>query len=516
MWKPGYVPETPVEPVDPAGLFAEPGEDPPPVRPPPEAAAVPAQAAVPDPDGLVVSVDAPPEPPAAPPRRRRVLVGVAASIALVVGVAVVVNRSEPSAPDVGEIGAADERRIPPAVDARWTTLLPGTGSAISTRLEILGQDLVVVVVDDGSRNRTSITGVDALTGGIRWRRSFSFAPPEVRVLDIVDDRIILEQAGPSRRRLIGLATSDGATVWELPATEGAFGVVLDGTRVVTRVLQASDGSAVSATEFIDPVDGVSFGVVSGRPLTSNLSGTWLFGDENGIVSIDLSEGWSEPETISAAGIGPGELIASLAGRYVVLDELGGLSELVPNTSDPLAERRRLSTSGRGLDELDAIFPAGGPTMVGVGPGVVHGIRLDGDVLTRTWRLQASVRSVGVTPQGVVLALGDAGAGALDGVDFIVVDAVTGARLAASGPAPSYDQLPLIVGDGFIVTQAIVDGRERIGYDLDGTELWRLPVSGTLRVGDGIVATLNNTPAGFEVAMYGPEELRPGSTVGPDG
>lgn len=509
MWKPGYVPQAPIEPVDVSALFDD-------ARPdgPPAPAAPPATDVVED--RIVVAVDAPLVDTDGGPQRRRLLIGAAATVALLVAVGVIVNRSDPEPPDVGDIAAVDERRIPATVDARWTTLLPGTGSAISTRLEIIGQDLVVVVVDDGSRNRTSISGVDALTGEIRWRRSFSFAPPEVRILDIVDDRIILEQIGPSRRKLLGLATIDGETAWEVAAAEGAFGIVLDGSRLVTRVLQAPDVPGVSATEFIDPVTGRTIDVVAGRPLTSDLSGTWLVGGRDGVVAVDLSEGWSEPVTISAAGVSPDEQIASIDGRYVVLDALGGLTELVPDPDDPLASRRPLTTSGRGMDELEGIFPTGGPTMVGIGRGVVLGVRLDGDVLTRTWRVQASVRTVGVTPQGVVLALSEAGAGFLDGVDFIVVDAVTGARLAAAGPAPSYDQLPLIVGDGFIITQAVVNGRERIGYDLDGTELWRLPVNGTLRVGNGLVATLNNTPAGFEVAIYGPEELRPGGTVGSDG
>ncbi|NND76335.1 MAG: hypothetical protein HKN44_15160 [Ilumatobacter sp.] len=513
MWKPGYVPGTPVEPADVPERAADPS--PSPSRPPPRAAGAVTTAPTSN-DEIVMAVDGPPDVPAGRPPRRRLVLGATATLALVAGAAVLIDRSDQDPPDIGPIAAADDRRIPKSVEARWTTLLPGTGNAVSTRLEIIGQELVVVVVDDGSRNRTSISGVDALTGAIRWRRSFSFAPPEVRILDVIDERIILEQVGPSQRKLLGLATADGSVAWELSADEHAFGLVLDGSQLVTRVLRPEGVPDAFATEFLDPVSGATIDIVSGRPLTSDLSGTWLIGGRDGIISIDLSAGWSAPVPVSSSGITVDEQLASIDGRYVVLDELGDLVELVPDPDDPLATRRRLRVSSSDLAQLDAIFPAGGPTFVGVGRGFVVGARLDGDEVASMWRVQASVRTVGITPQGVVLALSEAGAGFLDGVDFIVVDAVTGERLAASGPAPSYDQLPLIVGDGFIVTQEIVGGRERIGYDLDGNELWRLPVSGTLRVGNGLVATLNNTPAGFEVAIYGPDELRPAATVAPDG
>jgi len=47
----------------------------------------------------------------------------------------------------------------------------------------------------------------------------------------------------------------------------------------------------------------------------------------------------------------------------------------------------------------------------------------------------------------------------------------------------------------------IDGVERVGCDLDGVQLWRLPVSGRLRVGDELVVVIT-TPAGYERTAYG--------------
>ena len=51
----------------------------------------------------------------------------------------------------------------------------------------------------------------------------------------------------------------------------------------------------------------------------------------------------------------------------------------------------------------------------------------------------------------------------------------------------------------------VDGTERVGYDLDGDEMWRLSVSGKVRVGDELVVVMTNTPAGYELRAYGSTE-----------
>ena len=190
--------------------------------------------------GWIVDRD---EPARAPRSRRRLSPRAIASIVAVVGVAVVAvvvvsvmggDRS-PTRPGPGELPSADERRLPAEVDELWATTLSGSGNALASSVIVDGRDLVVAVVDDGSRNRSMIVGVDATSGVQRWRRSFSFAPPEVSMLGVFEGVVVIEQNDLSGRELIGLSTVDGATVWERETAEGGANTVLLGTDLVTHL-----------------------------------------------------------------------------------------------------------------------------------------------------------------------------------------------------------------------------------------------------------------------------------------
>ena len=489
MWKPGY-------------------GRPPPAVPPADHAVHPDHAvrldhAVHPDQPAAVALDAmmvaePPQERSPSNHRRGPIAALALGLlAAAVGVGVLAGGSAGSGrPDVGVIAAADERLIPRSIEQKWSAVLPGSGSALATNIDVAGDDLVVVVVDDGSRDRTSVVGFDVETGAARWRRGFSFAPPEVRILGVVDERVVLEQFSPSGRRLFALATTDGSTQWDTEVVSNAFSVILEGTSVIGRVVD--DGETPPVTQFLDPETGELVGVVAGWPLSTDLAGTWFVGGPDGVVSIDLSDGWSPSVSVAGAGVTADEQLLVVGDRLVVLGRLGTLTELVAG------ERVRLGVVD-GLTDLDSAFPSGGATFVGVGPETVVGAELVGDAVRVTWRIEGTVRNYGVTERGLMLALSEAGAGFVDGDEFVVVDGVSGDRLASSGPAPAADQVPVIVGDGFIVTRATVDGRERIGHDLDGTVLWRLPATGKLRVGNGVIAALDNTPAGFAVRVYGPSE-----------
>ncbi len=452
-------------------------------------------------DSAAWLVEHAPEPSSASGRRRpRVASRVASALAVIAALAVAAvvatsllgdDSAPPRRPAPGEVAGADERRLPTEVDRLWSTVLPGTGNALSSTVFVDGRDLVVAVVDDGSRNRSMIAGIDATSGAPRWRRSFSFAPPEVSLLGVIDGVVLVEQRDLAGPRLIGLASVDGATLWERETPGGSVNTVLLGTDVVSNLSATVNGLIT----FVDPRTGQPVGDVVGESLSTDLAGTWYFAWGSSIVSIDLANGWSEPVVVVGDRSASDELVV-IDGRLLAAGADGRVSELTG------ASTGRAVAGADDLPSVDSMFPAGGSSFVGLGGGQVFGAELVDDRVRTTWTRAAALRGFALTERGLVLSLSDATAGFADGVDLVVVDGVTGDRLGGAGAGGEPAELPLIVGDGFVTVTEGVDGVARLGHDLDGAEMWRLPVAGKLRVGDGLIVVMDNTPSGFRLTAYG--------------
>lgn len=495
MWKPGFVP--PAASAAPTASTA-------PTRP-----TTPTGPAVATESGVAVwrtGADRRADPPGPPTgeragrsRRRpwRALVAVVASIGVVgAALAVVLRSGDPPAPRrpaPGEVAGADERRLPRQVDRLWSLRLPGTGNAKSTSV-LVGGGVVVAVVDDGSRSRSQMVGIDAESGELRWRRSFAFAPSEVTLLGVIDGVVLAEQRDLTGRRLFGLAASDGASLWERrAAADSGVNTVLLGTDVVTDLSLRLDRVA-----FVEPGTGEEAGDLVGRVLGTDLSGRWYFriGDDR-LVTVDLSDGWSEPVAVEG-GLPPmvepvvvdGRLLALDDGRVVEADlSVAALTPLRPDRAAPE------------IPDLTGMFPAGGSSLVAVGDGVVVGLELDGDAVRRTWARTGALRAFGLTERGLVVVVEERTVGFAAAVEHSVVDGVTGDRLMATSVEVG-DEPPMVVGDGVVARFETVDGVSRVGYDLDGGELWRLGVTGKLGVGDELVVVLDDTPSGYELTGYG--------------
>ncbi len=431
-------------------------------------------------------------PPARPPRRPwRAVGGVVAVLVLATVVfSSLGSDTDPRRPEPGELAGADERRLPARVDPLWSITLAGSGNALASSMIVDGRDVVVAVVDDGSRDRSMITGIDASTGGVRWRRSFSFSPPEASLLGVLDGVVLVAQRDLSSQRLIGLATVDGATLWERE-TDGAVDVVLLGTSVVTEL----SGGLDARLTVLDPRSGEVLGDLAGELLTTDLAGTWYVGQTDRIVAIDLADGWNEPVTVFEGDTGAFAGMAVVDDRFLVADSFGAVAELVGGRTSDLA-------GGLDVPRIEAMFPAGGSSFVGLNASEMFGVELIGGRLRQTWNRDATLRSFTLTEQGLVMAIDDSGAGLIDGAETIIVDGVTGERLAGAGAGDGDDAFALIVGDGFVAVSETVEGTERVGYDLSGTQIWRLPVSGRVRVGNELVVVMTNTPSGYELRAFG--------------
>ncbi|MGI9646135.1 MAG: PQQ-binding-like beta-propeller repeat protein [Ilumatobacteraceae bacterium] len=428
-------------------------------------------------------------------RRWRVAVPIVLVVAALVVGAVVVARivsddTDPGRP--GELAGTDVRRLPAAAEELWSTTLGGTGNLPASSIVVDGRDLAVVVVDDGSRSRTSVVGLDAGSGEVRWQRSLPFAPPEASFLGVMDGAVVMELTDRANRRLLALSSADGETLWERRIGGSSFNAVLLGTDIVANTAP----EVPDRTTFYDPATGDVLGEVLGNPVTTDLDGTWYYTLGRDLVRVDLADGWSEPVVVVEDGPRLTGQVVVIGERILVADAAGRLREL------DREDKRLVPVAGDDLPEITAMFPAGGSSFVVVNQDEIVGAELDERGVRLTWSLDATMRSLGLTEQGMVLAVSDSGIGFDEGIDFQVVDGLTGERLARAAAVDNVEHVPLIVGNGVVTVTEVVEGDERRGFDLEGNELWRVVLDGRLEVGDELVVVLDNTDSGYRVTAYG--------------
>lgn len=434
-----------------------------------------------------------------PPTRRspRRIAVFAAAIALASGVAAVAVWSRDNGPDrpmFEEIAGADSRRLPATSALIWTSKINAANDDASDPAFIVdGRATVVVILDDVEQGSTLI-GLDATSGTERWRTQADFEPSAANLLGVIDGVLVIEHNDLVVRGLLGIETATGETAWELETRDNGVHVILSGTDVVTRVSFTGN----ERLTFIDPLSGDEVARVDGRILSTDLSGTWFIANNRRVVSIDLSNGYTEPDEIASSGTNWNSPTTVIEDRVIVVDTDGALAEARPDAEDLIP----LVAVGGNLPEIVSLIATGGPTFMAIGDGKVLGATLTDDQVDISWQLDASVRVIDVTRRGLLVAVSDATNGFSDGVDLAVIDAVTGERLAAIGPAPSQDELPRLLGDGFVLTNNAQLGFERIGYDLDGAEVWRLPTNDAVRIGDRILVTVGMDAVGYTVTAFG--------------
>jgi outer membrane protein assembly factor BamB len=441
------------------------------------------------------------------PRRRRpgwATTGVAALAALAIAVAVAWPSGDgaPARPDVAPLGAAVESRLPAEPVPAWETSLRGTGLAKSTDIAVHG-DTVVAIVDDGSPNRAAVAVLDARDGLVRWRRGLGYAPEELRVLGVVGDVVVVQQADlGGRRRAVAFDAGDGTTRWEDRVDAGRYEVLL-GTGVVTRLDAARSGTAGAdrpgarrdgTISFLDPATGDSLGELEGSIASTDLDGRWAFWRGSQLVAADLTE--AAPPTFDAvadAGFTTGDAVL-IDGGAVALGPGGTLRRLSIGT-----EPTRLDLD---VPPAEGLVPAGGGWFVVVADGEIVGVAdVDGE-LQPTWRVSGTVEAVVPAPTGVVVVARLAGADDRLADTHVVLDGLTGDEVGRVA-VPRGDEIDTIVAtDGHAVRRRTPSGSELSAFDDDGTPRWSLPVEGRVVVGDGLVVTLRSTPGAYVVAGLG--------------
>jgi PQQ-like domain len=438
---------------------------------------------------------------------RRMVLGIAGlALALAAMVAVrTVFDAEPTRPEVS-LTSGDPRRVPVQPNELWSVPIRGAGGAKSTEIFVHERDLVAAVVDDGSRARAAIVGLNASDGSQRWRRSFSFAPDEYRLIGVLDGVLIVQQSDVSQRRqLFALDLVDGETRWELDANVTGPARVLVGSTVITRFAAGDPGDAGNDAqiEFIDPRSGAYIGSVEGSIASTDLNGGWYFWSRGELMFVDLAAPTDaiEAQTVRSAGVtdSPGDAIV-IDNRVLNLGPSGMLQELLDDGS--AAEVRIIGADLGDVAAADLVPVGGGRFVIDTGTGLV-GADLGRSAVDVRWKHDGELLSVTPTERGVVMVVRNTAleADRLDD-EFFIVDAVSGVDIGRINVPRGEPIEPIVAGDGFVVRRTSVNEDELDAFDLDGEPLWTLVVAGRVQLGDRLVVALDTSGSSYVVTAYG--------------
>jgi hypothetical protein len=419
--------------------------------------------------------------------RRRALVGLVAVAGFLLASVIVTTFDEggtgPARPDTSGLASVEPGNLPDTLTQAWSTRFAGTGSAVATSL-LVEDDLAVVVIDDGSRDRSLVAAVDGATGEQLWRRSFAYSPSELDPLLVEDGVLVIEQDDRlTSNRLIGLAAADGSDRWERRMRGVSFNGVLDGTTLVANI----DRDESTETAFYAPSTGEPVGSIGGDVTTTDLDGTWYFATGSTLASVELADGWTEPVSAAELRAAGEQRVVSVDGRLITTDALGRLAEIE-------ADGALTAIRADDVAPITAMWPSGGRTFVGIGDGQVVGIELLRDAAVMTWRRDGAVRQFGLTDEGVLLVIGDPDS---DTRRF-VIDGATGDELGSFAPQDPGGGSVRFASNGFVTSP---NGSDHEAFDLGGNPLWKLDDVGKLAVGDDIVVALAKTPSGFRLTGY---------------
>ncbi|MEM9746847.1 MAG: hypothetical protein AAF945_09150 [Actinomycetota bacterium] len=413
---------------------------------------------------------------------------------------------EPVEPFAG----ADPRRLPATAPLRWSReldLVADRGSSVTVHGDEIAVGIFAAAADDDPTDDgatvATIVGFDATTGDTLWTSDY---PTETRSLDplgVIDGVMVVEWLDTGNRALLGIALADGTELWRLDTNDVGIHGIVPGTDLVTRF----SFSSTPRLTFIDPATGDLAGRVTGRFVGTDYSGRWWIRRtvrDGSLATLDLRDGFSEPEPLSGVDAGEPDLLAvvggvplgTIDGRIVTPDASGAWVDApIDSEVDP--------------DPPDVVFafsPAADDLFVFAGSGTVYGAVVvdDGDPATATgpptidvrWRLGGRVARALPSERGLLLEVEDQG-----GSGRSVVDGPTGRVLAEVEDIADGDLLEL-VGNGFLTARSAGLGVERVAYDLDGREMWTLVGAGPLEVGDGVVVNWSPTPDGIRLTAFG--------------
>jgi outer membrane protein assembly factor BamB len=371
-----------------------------------------------------------------PPRRRLVL---AAAIAAAAVTAVLVVSRFTAEHDANEPSGLE--RIPTQIRERWTATLESPLTAVTGTA-----DSIVALAG------IQLVTLDARSGTERWRVP---APSAVGDLEVIDDVIVFRDVAGAEQSLSGFDLHDGHRLWSKTFSRGPATTFAQDALVIPGF---SAGGMVTFLEFLDPWTGSRMAAFEGEEVTMSSTAIrrrvddvveWYDRDTFDLQArADLASLALDPFPTAGAPTDAGLVIAAF-DRAWLLDGDGAVAS-------SLALSRKLVAPWR-LDELDG----SGRYLVLQGVDTTTLLTIRDGRLEELWtRRVVPIGSLVDYEQTILTVQGWDSEWTPTGLQ--VLDATTGRALGRNG---------FVAG-----TEPADDGSwSLVAYDLEGTELWRLPV-----------------------------------------
>jgi outer membrane protein assembly factor BamB len=404
-----------------------------------------------------------------PSSRRRLVLGIGvAAVAAMAGLAVPRLTGDREGTDASALD-----RIPTQIRERWTATLDRPVGPVT------GTDDVIV-----ARAGRELVALDAHSGTELWRVA---APGDAGELEVMDGVVVYHDVTGRPQTLAGFDLDGGHRLWSKRLRQGPE-MTLAGDNLVIPGFSA--GGMVNSVEFLDPRTGSRLAAFEGEDIS--LSSTAIRRRVDDVVEWYDRNTFDLRARIDLATLGLDGLrtagAPTDAGLVIATYDRAWLLDADGKVASSLTLSRKL-VAPWSLDELDG----SGRYLIlqGVDTTTLLTVR-DGELVelwTRPvapidWMMDYSRTIMTVqqrSPEGSAMVG--------------VVDAPTG-RAIFSGRQPGLHG-PTLGRNGFVAgTEPADDGSwSVVGYDFNGTELWRLPVpkKGWPTLLPGALLTIDDEP-----------------------
>jgi hypothetical protein len=388
------------------------------------------------------------------------------------------------------------QRLPSSLDLRWSAGLTGVRSVQSP--VTLGAETVAAVVgvdttDAEIAEGAALIALDVRTGSIRWRTGFELGSSDHRVVGISKGAVVVEQfmngGGPKYLGFFDEMTGERVSLMTFESEWTASVDTVSGM-VIVEVNSGSEVETVGAVGVFDPgVAEPGFGLegelvsVEAGPVLVTLEGDrllWAGEADNGVVLTGALETAQPLAVVDSAVVVAGFLAPTL-------------SRLSDDAAPDVLMRREAAGAQIALPwRIDDLSSLGASAVLIDGAGSLYGTEIDEDSFDVRWRAEGVLESSVASDRGRVLLVGSS-----QSLSRHVIDGSTGRPIVDVPLQPGWDSAFTMMSNGTVVLRSGEGGPSRHAYDLDGMQLWTMPGTGPLAVGDRTVVTIEarSDPAG---------------------
>lgn len=411
---------------------------------------------------------------------------------------------------------AEPRSIPSEVAELWRFRVDAAGGnadlpvSVLTVVEAINERFVVIISGSAAigRNKSSVLSlVDATNGIPLWSIDLDAGPETFDVIGASGSTLVIQTALPGRA-VIGVDLATGNQRWSIVETVNRLDVIgaAAGYEILrgTELLARRPAATRNPTVLFDPETGMEIGTLNGELIGTDHLGTYYFAADGSVAVVDLSEGLSSVQLLDVPDEQPGDRLSVVDGNVVLVRDGQLLVEEpsmgfvvaadrsdTPEPTSNESDRVRLPGAIAGVD------PMLGSTMVVSSSGQMIGAELDGDEIRPAWRRDGIAGRTAQTERGTIILVSRNG-----GATQALVDGRTGETITLLTMTPGVIDNLEFAANGVLTRRTSGDGSRLAAVDLDGREIWSLPGSDPVVLGDGIVLRVEISTAQAVVVAYG--------------